>query len=293
MEMGLIFALLTSVAFSIANVLIRKGTFQTREAFTASLLSVFVGLPLFLFTVLLASDWNKLFSLSWQGFALLGTAGIIHFVLGRLLSYKCIRLIGANRGGAIGRTQIFYAVISGILILSEPLTPLLISGVLCIAVGTTLVSVEKGDGEGTRMHGKGVLVGLVGAFFWGISGILIKLGVTELGSSSAAGFISFTAAFLVVAGLLFGKHQREQLSRLRRESWIPVIISGLFSSVAQFLRFTALSYSPVSVVEPITGTQVLIIFFLSFLINRNIDVFTWKILVGIVATVVGTFLLFQ
>lgn len=61
----------------------------------------------------------------------------------------------------------------------------------------------------------------------------------------------------------------------------------------RLLLYTALKYSPASVVTPIRGTQVLFVFFLSFLVNRRIEVFTWKIFIGIVVTVLGTFLLFQ
>ncbi len=292
MEIGLIFALLSALSFAFANVFVRRGTFQAGEAFTASLLSIFVGVPLFSLAVFLAADWDKLWSLSWQGFALLGAAGITHFVLGRLLMYSCFRLIGVNRGSTISRTQMLYAVFLGIVLLQEPLTFFLALGVLCIAGGVTLVSLEKGR-EVRKIYARGILAGLGGAFFWGTSGVLIKSALDEIGSPYAAALISYTAASLVMAGLLFGKSRREQLTNLSRQSLIFLVTGGIFTAVAQLFRYLALSYSPVSVVNPLIGTAVLFTFFLSFVINRQIEVFTWKIFTGIVATVVGTFLLFQ
>lgn len=292
MEIGLIFALLAAVGLALTTVFLRRGTLHTGESFTAVIISIFIGAIFSLCLMLFTADWDKLWSLSWQGFALLGTAGMIHFVLGRLLSYNCIRLIGANRGSVILRTQMFYAVIFGILLLDESLTVFLVLGVLCLAAGVTLASAEKGD-EVTRIHGRGILAGLGGAFFWGMSGVLIKPAIEEIGSPYPALFISYTAASLAIAGLLLRQEQRDQLIQLRRQFIIPLVISGMFAAIAQLLRYAALGYSPVSVVTPLIGINVLFTFFFSFLLNRNIEVFTWKVFTGIVVTVVGTFLLCQ
>lgn len=292
MEIGLIFALLSALTFAPGNNFIRRGTFQAGEAFTASLLSVFVGMPIFSLAVFLAADWDKLWSLSWQGYALLGTAGITHFVLGRLLIYKCFRLIGANKGSALARTQMVYAVILGIVLFQEPLTFFLVLGVLGIIAGVTLVSLEKG-GEAAKIYSKGIIAGLGGGLLWGTSGVLIKAALDEIGSPYAAALVSNIAASLVMAGFLFGKAQREQLTNLSRQSLIFLVAGGIFSVIAQLFRYLALNYSPLSIVEPLIGTAVLFTFFLSFFLNRKIEVFTWKVFTGIVVTVVGTFLLFK
>jgi len=292
MERGLILALIGALCFAVSAIYLRRAVYQTGESFTGVAISVFTGVPFFTVSLFFSGGWDKLWSVSGQAFILLGAAGIMHFVLGRQLSYSCFRLVGANRGGAILRTQMFYAAIFGIAFLKEPLTIILVLGILCIAAGATLVSVKKVN-ETTEIHGRGVLAGLGGAFFWGTSGVLIRPAVVEIGSPYAGAFISYVVAAVIIAGLLFGKGQREQLFQLRRKSLIHLVISGVFVSVAQLFRYVALSYSPVSLVVPIMGTDVLFIFFLSFLINRNIEVFTWKVFIGIMVAVVGTFLLLQ
>lgn len=292
MEIGLIFALLSAASFSGGNVLIRKGAFLAGESFTATLISVFVGVVFFLFLMPVDASWQILWSLSWQNWLLLGAAGIMHLVLGRLLSYTAFRLIGANKAGAILRTQTFYAVIFGVLLLKEPLTVYLVSGVLCIFGGLTLISLEKEGGD-AKIRARGILAALGGALFWGTSGILIKPVVAEIGSAYTAAFVSYIAACLVLTGSLFGQGQRAQLTNLNRKTITFLALGGVFNAIAQLFRYIALIYSPVSVVTPITGTTTLFVFFLSFAVNRKIEVFTWKVFISIVATVVGTFLLFQ
>jgi transporter family protein len=273
------------------GVFIRKGVYQSEESTTAAAISAFIGTPLFLFILPLTGDWNRLWSVSWQGFVFLSTAGIMHFVLGRYLLFNSIRLIGANKTVAIARTSILFAVIFGILFLHEKVTALLILGVLCIAAGAALVSLEREEGN-FSLQTKGVLLTLGAALCVGISSVLVKFGMEEIGSPYVATFISYLAAFLLWIILLGNKEQRDQLLQLPHSSVLMLIIAGILGLVGQLLRYAALSYSPVSIVQPLIGTVVLFTFFFSFMINRSIDVFTWRVFTGILFVVTGTFLLF-
>ncbi len=293
MELGPILALLAAACFGVSTTFVRRGVVEARESFSVLVIGLWVGTLFFSVLLLCTSEWNKLWSLSWQGFVLLGAAGIIHFIMGRFLYYSAVRLIGANRASGITRTSAFYAVTLGVLFLNEPLTMFLIFGVLCLAGGATLISVEKGE-ETSKIRAKGILAALGAAFCWGLSGVLIKPAVEEIGSTIAGALISYVAASIIaILYVSFGKKQREQLIQLRRATLIDFFIAAVFTSAAQLLRYVALSYSPVSVVEPLLGTSVLFTLLLSFVLIRKIEVFTWKVILGIVVTVVGTFLLFR
>ncbi|MFQ6122754.1 MAG: EamA family transporter [Dehalococcoidales bacterium] len=114
----------------------------------------------------------------------------------------------------------------------------------------------------------------------------------EIGSPYAAAFVSYLAAFLLWAILLLQKEQRNQLFQLPRSSLIILSGAAILGLVGQLLRYAALNYSPVSVVQPLIGTVVLFILLFSFMVNRRIDVFTWRVFLGILFTLTGTFLLF-
>lgn len=291
MELGPVLALLSGAVFAGMGVLIRRGTYQSEESTTATAICVFVGTPLFLFILPLTGDWNRLYSLSWQGFALLGIAGIMHFVLGRYLIFNSIRLIGANKTAAIARANILFAVIFGIAFLHEAVTALLILGVLCIMGGATLVSFEKEEGA-FKLQTKGLLLVLGAALCIAISSVLVKSAMEETGSPYIATFVSYLAAFLLWTILLLQKEQRDQLFQLSRSSLFILSMAAILGLVGQLLRYAALNFSPISVVQPLIGTVVLFTFFFSFMLNRSIDVFNWKVFLGIVVVGTGTFLLF-
>ena len=299
MDIGPILALLTAVTFAMFAIFIRRGVAHVGESFSALVVTVFTSTILFLLVVTFSSEWNKVWSISLRGLLLLGGAGIIQSVVGRFLYFTSVRLIGANKTSAIIRTSVIYAVILGIVILNETLTTPLILGIVAIIAGVTLVSVEKlGVNEekqagSSKIRVKGIITGLGTGLCWGSSGVLIKTGIAEIGSPLAGAFVSFASASFIVASLLLRKEQRGMLNQLHRSSLIPFVISGVFNSVANLFRFTALGYSPVSLVVPIMSTDVILIFILSFFLNRNLEVFTRKLITGMVIAIAGVILLFS
>ncbi|MFC2067167.1 DMT family transporter [Chloroflexota bacterium] len=292
MQIGPILAIMAAMSFAMGQVIVRRGVSRTGESFSAVLVGLFAGTFLFAFVLFFTGDWHKIWSLSLHGWILLAAAGIIHFACGRLLSYYAIKVIGANKASIIGRTNVLYAVTFGIVFLNEPVTSYLVVGVLCIIFGVTLVGLAKEE-KSHKLRGRGVIAELGAGLFMGTSPIFIKSAIGEIGSTLAATFISYLAASLVIATLLLGKGQRAQLAQLNRFSLIILILGGTFFATGQLLRYTALSYSPVSVINPLACTVVIFVLTFSFLINRNLEVFTWKVFVGIASIVFGATLLFH
>ncbi len=297
MEIGLILAVLAAVCLALGTIFARRGMAYTRESFSVLVITLSVNIIIFSLAVTYTAEWNKIWSLSWRGLAFLGAAGILQAVVGRFLYMTSIRLIGANKAGAITKTNILYAVILGITVLSESLTIPFVLGILGIITGVTLVSTEKkGVAEGikassSRIRMKGILAGLGTGLCRALSVVLIKLGIAEIGSPWAAAFVSYAIAFLIIASLLLRREQRRPLSQLSHASLIPYVIAGVVFSIGHLLRYTAVSYSPVSLVTPIMGTEIIFVLLFSFSINRNLEVFTWRIIIGVVAVVAGVILL--
>ena len=299
MEKGLILALLAAVSFGASTILVRKASAEAGESFTATATSVFIGIFFFAIAISFTGEWDKLFSISGRASILLGAAGIIHFVIGRSLGYNAYRLIGANKANPFITTNPFYAVILGVLLLKESITVYLVLGVLCIFAGAALITTEKKSVSKEqrgffRTEVKGILAALGAAICWGISPVLIKPALGEIGSPLVGAFVSYATASIVMAFLLFRRQHREQIVRLPLITvLIPLIISGIFTSAGQLFCYVALSYSAVSVVTPLASTQALFACIFSFLFNRQIEVFTPKVILGMVATVTGTFLMLQ
>ncbi len=110
METGLILALFAAFSFAFCVVIVRKATTQAGESFTTTEFSIYIGILLFTVALFFTGEWHKVMAVSWTALALLGAAGIVHFIAGRLLSYEAYRLIGANKATPFTMTNPFYTM---------------------------------------------------------------------------------------------------------------------------------------------------------------------------------------
>jgi drug/metabolite transporter (DMT)-like permease len=299
MDTGLVLALIAAVSFAAGIVMVRKTAGEAGESFSVTAISIFIGIPFFAIAILISGEWSKLLNISWHALALLGSAGIIHFIIGRLLGYNSFRLIGANKATPFTMTNRFYTVLFSILFLGESVSVWLWLGVCLMFGGAALVTTEKQSFAGekkrlTKAEVKGILLALGAALCWGVTPVLIKPGVEEIGSSVAGAFVSYVTATVVMLALLLDRPRRKQLTQLPvKKSILPMVLAGVFTATGQLLYYSALGRSLASVVTPLLSIQVIFIFFFSLLLNRKIELFTPKVIIGMLATVGGTFLLFK
>jgi len=299
MDTGLILALISSVSFAASVVLARKTAGEAGESFSVTAISIFIGVPFFTIAIFASGDWTKLQTISWQALAMLASAGIIHFIFGRLLAYNSFRLIGANRASNYTVTTGIYTVLFSIIFLGEAVTFWLWLGVFCMFAGAALITVEKNNNAGekrklSRNEIKGIFMALGAALCWGVTPILIKPSIEEISSSVAGAFISYASAAVVMGLLFINRSNQQHLMKLPfKKSVLPMVIAGIFAASGQLLYYTALGKSPASIIIPLVSIQIIFILILSWLINRKIELFTPKIILGVVATLTGTVLLFQ
>jgi drug/metabolite transporter (DMT)-like permease len=300
LETGLILSVIASLMFSTGIIIIRKASARTGESFSVAAVSVLIGVPFFAVAVTMTGDWDKILTASWSPLVMLMSAGVIHFIFGRLLGYSAYRLIGANKATPFIMTDRFYTLLFCFLFLGEPFTVFIIGGVLCMFFGAALITTEKKTVAEKKEKGhisaevKGILLALLTAFLWGTTPVLIKPGVEAIGSPVAGAFVSYGAAAVVMLCLLLSRSRRQQVTQLPLvKSLTPMALAGVCTATGQLLYYTALRMSPANIVTPLLGTQVIFIFILSFLVNRRIEVFSWKVALGMVATLAGTYLLFH
>ena len=142
--------------------------------------------------------------------------------------------------------------------------------------------------------GEGYLWGTVSAVGYGCSPLFIVYGLgvnATLVDGLAAGLVSYSAAVItvtiavVVAG---GITYIQTLDRTAR-NWFA--LSGAFVFVSQALRYMALAVAPVTIVVPIQRLSVVFRVIFSWMINRDHEVITAKVLASIGISVLGAFVL--
>ena len=292
MQIGPLLALLAALSFAANLVSVRRGIILGGKSSTATAVSVFTGALLYLLILPITGDYKILGSVSWQAIALLAIAGIINFCLSRLLFFNCVQLIGANRSTTLTQTNIIFAAVFGVVFFAEKITLTLVLGSLGIMFGAILVNLVKEEGA-YKFQTSGALLAVIASFCGATSSLLVKSAMKDVSSPYLATSISYAAAAIVwVIILAVNQPQRGGILTLNRPALVMFMLTGVFAMTGHLFRYSALAQSPVSVIQPLMGTGVLFTFFLSFLLNRKIDVFNWRVFTGVMMVIISIFLIF-
>ena len=293
LQLGPIFAILTAATFAVSQILVRRASYQSEESFTSLAVSMLIGTPIFVVLVTVSGQWPAFTSFTWQQYVLLGAAGLVHLIIARFLFFNSTRIIGANPTVAITRTSVIFSLVFGVTLLGESVTAMQVVAALLIMVGAVLTTTEISR-TAFRISTRGLLMGLGTAICSSGSATLIRPVMKVTDDIYAATFIMYLAAFIVVlAILLVRRQQRDPVLRLDRPAFLMLSSAAVFLGVGHLFRFSALQHSPVSIVQPLIATIVIFVLFFSWIVNRRIDVFNWRVVAGIVMVLVGVFLIYR
>lgn len=290
------FAFLGALGFGLNAVFARRAVIRVLDATIGVLITVPLAVVFFLLILIAMGQVGSIATFSWQGYAWLSAAGIIHFVAGRSLNYNLVQLVGANIATVMREFHLIIAVTLGISVLGEQFSWQLVMGVLLIIVGLIVTTLNpqmfrSGRKLFSGIPSKAYLLGLGIGLSWGVNPIMIKLGLDGSNSPVAAAFISYTAAAIVASTFLWKTDKRRTLAGMNRGTLGFFCLSGLFSAAAGLMRFIALSLGPASVVTPIISTSPIFVLFFSYVFNRKLEVFGPTVIIGMIAVVTGSILL--
>jgi drug/metabolite transporter (DMT)-like permease len=256
-------------------------------------MSTLIGVPLYVALNIAIG------TLSWVGrldtFTLLVLvgAGVLHFVVGRLLGYLGLSHIGANRATPLMTTSVFYSVAAGILLLGEELRWEVIAGAVLAVLGVLLISMslEAGDGKGSSGL-KGLLATLGAGVVWGFTPLLMRVGVLGLGHPAPAVLVSYLSA-TPLALILVGWGRTRQQGRVGRQAGLYLLVWSLLLAAGNLMSYAALAFLPVSIMVPLFSSAPLYTLVFSRIVNPRIEAFSLKVILGAASIILGVFTLSQ
>jgi uncharacterized membrane protein len=302
--LGGFLALCSAATFAINNTFARRGV-MGGTVLQALSISVPLGVPMFLIAGLVTGSLGFLTGFSARSLMWLSLAGLVHFVWGRYCNYRAVKAIGSNLSGPVQESSVLVALGLAVWLLGETLTPVKVLGIVLVLLGPS-VAVELGrkkkphlpeqtehERKGTALfsptYAEGYLFAALSATGYGTSPVLVRLGLErgDIRASIAGGLVSYGAATLAILCVLTvtGNLRHARNVSPSDAKWFG--LAGLFVGLSQMLRYMALSVAPVSVVTPIQRLSLIFRLIFSWLMNRELEVFSGKIFVGTVLSLTG------
>ncbi len=137
---------------------------------------------------------------------------------------------------------------------------------------------------------KAILQGLLVAFLWSTSWVLIKIGLQDIPSLTFAG-LRYTLAWLILLPFFFGGRGQVALKGLPARRWVLLVALGVvYYSLAQGGQFIALGYLPAVTVNLLLGFSPVVVALLGgWLIGEPPRLLQW---LGLLVMLGGAFLYF-
>jgi uncharacterized membrane protein len=231
-------------------------------------------------------------------------AGVIHFIWGRYCNYRATRAIGANLAAPVQQVNLIISLVLAIWILGESLTPLRIFGIglvllgpyyalrkkkVVVAPAETAVTAETEAAVFQPRYAEGIIFALLSATGYGVSPILVRIGLEDRGLAAAipGGLISYAAGTAVMALFLLWPGQLRHALAVKPESAKWFTISGVLVCLSQMFLYMAMSIAPVTVISPISRLSIIFRLYFSRLLNPEHEVFGGKIILGTVISLLG------
>jgi uncharacterized membrane protein len=275
-----LFAWLTAVSFAFANISVRRGmeystpltaTFVSLVVHTVALwivVALTVGIPEVTFTAVVA----------------IVVTGIVQPIM-RHCHYTGIQKIGTSRAVTLRNTFPLPAVLIGILILGEPITPLGIIGTFLVVIGIIFTS-WRIDQHLTSFRWTYLLYPIATALITAAVHPLRRYAMVQSHEP-----LFFTAIVGPVSLLSFAMYYAlpvcgEKLVWHRR-AFGPFLISGVFETAAVLLMLFAFSLGPVVIVSPIASTTPIWTAILSAIFLRKVERINLASIIGTICVVAG------
>ena len=275
-----LFAWLTAVSFAFANISVRRGM-EYSTPLTATFVSLVVHTVALWIAVALTVCIPEV---AVTAVVAIVVTGIVQPIM-RHCHYTGIRKIGTSRAVTLRNTFPLPAVLIGILILGEPITPLGMIGTLLVVIGIVFTS-WRIDQHLTSFRWTYLLYPIATALITAVVHPLRRYAMVQSHEP-----LFFTAIVGPVSLLSFAMYYAlpvcgEKLVWDRRAFW-PFLISGFFETAAVLLMLFAFTLGPVVIVSPIASTTPIWTAILSAIFLRKVERINLTSVIGTVCVVAG------
>jgi len=304
--LGIVFTVIAAFFFGISTVSMRRGV-ATGSALNGLYLTLLPGVPLFWLAALATGQLFEMDRLDGGAVLLLVGAGLTHFMVGRYCTLRAMAALGANRASPVIVSSVLISVGAAILFLDEQVSGLMALGILLVIVGPGVAASSP-----TRritpapIIGGGVVAAmsfddiprdrLIGGYAWavanaiafGTSPLLIKAALDDSGLGVLGGAIAYTSAGVPLALVLLMPGQLASLRGVDSNTRNWFLVAAMTIMLAQMFRFLGIAHTDVSVAVPLLRGGAVFAVVMAFFVNRHLESFSRKVIIGTAVAILGS-----
>lgn len=256
--MGAVFALITGMSWAAYNLVVRRGL-ETMDSGSGYIITLAVNVVANLLFLLLPLPGHGSLMTSWAAVLFFVCSGLANTLIGRLLLFKSIKVLGPSRASSWKNAAPLYTLVLGFFLLGERPKPIALVGMLGIMGGLALLSREQSrsakQSASTTRWQTGILLGIASGMAFSAGILFRKAGLNfwpDAAVGSAIGSLAALMGFLPVAA---AKGDLAKIRNASRQGLTAFLIAGCISSVAQLTTFLSLRVSMAAVTQVIAALE--------------------------------------
>lgn len=310
---GVVWSLLMAAFFGFSQLATRKGLVEVAVD-QGTFIMIVISTLLMTVPFFWLDGLTLLQQVDWIGLAYFIAAGLVHFIGGFTLMNVSISTIGAARTSSLISTTPLFATFLAAVTMDELINGPLIVGVVVVVAGVRLIASSRApksnrpvtDQRQELAHGAraniaanspGILslvgtstFGLLAAFSWGITPVLIKKGLESLPSPIVGATLSMASAGLVYAVILGIRGRLVPIfAGLGQPGTLWQFGAGALVGLGTLCRWLALSFTTAAVVTTLSRGSLLITVGLGGrLLGHDLEPITNRVRWGALLIVLGS-----
>ncbi len=289
METGILYAIVAGIFWGTSPVLVKRGLVHA----DVSAATLYQQATILVTLIAAALIEGELFAANIPPLAILVFActGVVGAYLGRTLFVKTVDQIGASRAQSLNNSSPLITVLLAALFLGEPLTLVVLAGVVLIISGVFFVAETDSQDEGHERKKVLTLTSVMATVCYGIVPVLKKFG-TDNGGTPVLGALVMHATgllLLVTLGSLLKIEFKPE--RIAASSVVCFVAAGFLYAIGSIMTLKALTYAPASVAAPVWSAQPIVSFFLVKTTLKGVEAVSWRDGLAALLVVLGVMVL--
>lgn len=293
---GALFALASAAAFGLNTAIVRRGV-RWAPPYYLIIFSLTAAVPVFVVLAFITGQGQRAGELAASDYGLLAFAGVLNFIGGRYSNFMAIQAIGANLTAPLRTFSTLISAVLGFTVLHEEVTELRLLGLALIITAPLLafsrpsqMKMELKNGTKLKLV-EGFSFSGVAAVSYGFANFLLGYVLAGTSMSILGAAVAHAAAATVMLATLAIPRNQRGIADLGINSLYVFLLVSVTMISAQVLRFAAFERAPVSVVAALVETLAFFGLGFAYLINRDHELFSRQVVVGVALAVVGAIVL--
>ncbi len=275
-------ALLSSVTFSLGNVIARAGLKGHASPFSSTVMFFSASIIMWAITFIGGFAMPSL-----QSLPIYVIRGIVDPGIAAILVFISLRKLGASLTIPILMAAALVSTLLSVIFLNERLTWFIAAGTLLIIAGVCMLSFNHGSFHANKKY---VFVAIMASLAVGIGNFLTKVALNSSNAPVGGVCVSFAAGMAVHLLFIALRNKWNELPLSWKASRV-FLLAGIFIGAAFAFMFLAFSTGNVSIVAPLLATQPLFVLLFSYFLLRADEKITKNVVIGTLMIVAGAALL--